>query len=853
MVSKRNLLAVVFEFSGILLAIVGGIALPILDRRLGPNLRGFQYLIYGATAAFDRTGVLRMLIVFSVLFSRLSSSPLFSGLFPLFGVGHVLLLCHLMWALIRGLEPDQDIISLMGLAEGHLYLYFGPTIATLVIKALWSIRYYLIIGIPSLFAALAACPNPLLHRIIDKTFQITLWSTKFTSRYDLAIHDIFVRTYEALSTLFDRWEVEIAKRHRDGRLSPLDTYDYCKIEKPDCIRLLELKRRTFFSEPSCKLIEVSLRNAPPFEAVSYTWGDKPPHVPLKVDGRQLKVTSTVEELLFYRRSILGPRLFWIDAICINQSDKDEKNKQLPLMTEIYSRASRVIVWLGAPESRSDTLAIRKMIRVLSFPQNLNIISTTVLLSSVFEREEEGYIAIAKLLQHPWFERIWVVQEVAVGKRVHVMYHGTCIDWEVLACAAKRLGHDGELRRGLHYHTSPNIAKLYDLDPISRKSLDVPQVEQLRWTQLVFLTHARVSKGTRIGIPLSCMLGLGMSFKSTNPRDKIFAVLGIAEDGHKLPFKPDYYEDVDKIFLKTAAFVLSTEDWFSLFSMTGRGYQSFSSSSVSQFGDELPSWVPDFSSDSLAGFRPAFSVSMASADPKGKITFTSDEKIIKIQAVEFDEICIVGPICDIRKHPNHVEIPAASMERLNTTAKSTQLEEFTTKNAKDWYFDCKRLIHESLASTSKSRRALDQEFWALCMCQNEYEGLGPEPTHLPVISPEAQSLFEHFLLEPPEEALKNGGTGMGFDVEFHMMMYLERRFCLSASLKAFCITAAGKMALVPPLAREKEIIVHVRGGYMPIVLRKIVLGERRAELVGSCIVLGVQDVYFGSKWEDWLLV
>jgi len=61
-----------------------------------------------------------------------------------------------------------------------------------------------------------------------------------------------------------------------------------------------------------------------------------------------------------------------------------------------------------------------------------------------------------------------------------------------------------------------------------------------------------------------------------------------------------------------------------------------------------------------------------------------------------------------------------------------------------------------------------------------------------------------------------------------------------------------MALVPPLVKAGDMLVHVRGGYMQMVLRRKSPGVRRAELVGTCIVQHVKDVYLGSDWENWLL-
>jgi hypothetical protein len=836
-----------------LLAISAGIALPLLDHSLIVDRYFLRYIIYAyATAASCHSEYLKRLIGALIVTGRFSRHPLFPGRFVVFGVWQFVQFCIPMWTFIRGVDPDQSVFDFMGHKEGCLYLYFGPTVAFFLIRFLWPFRYHFAITFASSFAALLVCPNPWRDRIIWKLLQMWIWTVRLQNRYDLAIHDILARTHEAITTPFDRWEANIARRRRT------DPYHYQPLKKSHHIRLLRLNRRSLFSEPSCKLIEVSLYDAPAFEAISYTWGVKPPHIPLKVNGCQLKVTSAVEELLFYQRSMLGSKLFWIDAICINQNDNDEKTHQLPLMTKIYQRASRVIVWLGAPENPRDTLSIRKIIKVLDHPQLF--VSTTALLAMIFEKEEEAFLAIAKVLEHPWFERMWVVQEVAMGKKVHIMCQGNCIDWDIFINATKRLGHDGDLMRRLHYYTGVSKTRDNKVYEVSRKGLHVPKVEHLRWTQLANLTMARQYREGNARVPLVGMLPLAVPFKATNPRDNIFALLGISVDRHKLPFKPDYKMDVCEVFLKTTAYVLSTEDWFMLFSMTGRGYDSLRSlnlppsqpSLASPFKKELPSWVPDYSSDFFAGVRPPLTSGMEAADPDGKVTFTTDDKIIAIQAVEFDKIETVGPGSKIREGAKYFLPSGASTGTCNETGDPEQDKSPTGSYAGDWYAACKRLIHDSQKLADKSEETRDQEFWALCMCQKEYKNLGPEPKYVPVLSVAAQKLFESFLFAEPGEALKNARSDLGFDPKFQMIMYLERRFSLSAALKAFCITAKGRMALMPPLVESGDTLVHVRGGYMPIILRKTATGERRAKLVGACIVQDVGDVYFGTGWEDWLL-
>jgi hypothetical protein len=64
--------------------------------------------------------------------------------------------------------------------------------------------------------------------------------------------------------------------------------------------------------------------------------------------------------------------------------------------------------------------------------------------------------MGQLLGRSWVERIWIVEEVAVGKTVGILYHGTCTEWDVLAAVIKRLSTDSDFERQLQYHNSPNV-------------------------------------------------------------------------------------------------------------------------------------------------------------------------------------------------------------------------------------------------------------------------------------------------------------------------------------------------------------------------------------------------------------
>ncbi|KAI7779949.1 hypothetical protein LA080_000162 [Diaporthe eres] len=87
----------------------------------------------------------------------------------------------------------------------------------------------------------------------------------------------------------------------------------------------------------------------PFVALSYVWGLEKDKKSIFINGRRSKVIQNLYEALFHIREILSPVPMWMDAVCINQDNVEEKRKQFPKMTAIYHQASAVLVWLGPAE------------------------------------------------------------------------------------------------------------------------------------------------------------------------------------------------------------------------------------------------------------------------------------------------------------------------------------------------------------------------------------------------------------------------------------------------------------------------------------------------------------------------
>jgi hypothetical protein len=157
------------------------------------------------------------------------------------------------------------------------------------------------------------------------------------------------------------------------------------------IRLLDL-RISEDNDVQCELVTTTLDQAPNYEALSYTWGSQDDKLAITVCNQSLEVTRNLYVALQHlkqKRSLpetarlRSHRRLWVDAICINQDDIDERNQQVRLMWSIYSKAARVLVWLG--EERDESNLGMEMVRLL----NLNFERYTRSILERISRDDES--------------------------------------------------------------------------------------------------------------------------------------------------------------------------------------------------------------------------------------------------------------------------------------------------------------------------------------------------------------------------------------------------------------------------------------------------------------------------------
>lgn len=121
---------------------------------------------------------------------------------------------------------------------------------------------------------------------------------------------------------------------------------YGQTLRPNQIRLLSA--RSISNTLHIRTRIHTLGDSIQYDAISYVWGTDEASVTVPCNGWFIRITPRAYEMLEHLR-FHRPcpwHFLWIDAICINQNDTDEKAIQIPLMNQIYSKASSVIAWIG---------------------------------------------------------------------------------------------------------------------------------------------------------------------------------------------------------------------------------------------------------------------------------------------------------------------------------------------------------------------------------------------------------------------------------------------------------------------------------------------------------------------------
>lgn len=324
-------------------------------------------------------------------------------------------------------------------------------------------------------------------------------------------------------------------------------YKYIKLPKlhemgnVPYIRLLRLLPREDPSNPDemirCVLSPAQLNHANTrYIAISYMWGRRDADQLIELDKVSFSVTGNLWTCLRKFRnhitSELGANNLWVDAICINQEDPDERSSQVSQMGEIYAKAQEVVIW---PRDPTKTLENAGVLRAMNFvrriveSQESDISFKTHFLSFYQDPEcDEHWSDLAALCQTEYWSRVWIIQETVLASKL------------ILHCEDSDESTTSKLDWKDFMQVCHALADLPASWPISESVLAVRESLPLRLDSRRS-SHSKAS-------PIESLLAIFEDSKCSEPQDKIYGLLSLADNGFKDAITVNYSMTMFEVYV-----------------------------------------------------------------------------------------------------------------------------------------------------------------------------------------------------------------------------------------------------------------------------------------------------------------
>lgn len=306
------------------------------------------------------------------------------------------------------------------------------------------------------------------------------------------------------------------------------------------------------------LVKYPLEGAPAFEALSYVWGLQERSFALRLQSNAvIHITPSLSETLQRLSPQCAEGHFWVDQICINQTDWDERSRQVNIMGKIYSKARRVLVWLDKEEDDANELC------------------------STESTDERHWAAVGNVLGRPWFHRGWVVQEAILPPDV-IFFLGTrSFDintmWKLVSDA-----RDRQEEHGSDSAATPGIRHMSGC-------LVLFEIWRLRQERRRGNRRRKARQENEQGCFYYTLSTFAPRCRTTKYQDSIFGFLGLMTEPH-VQITPDYSMNPEQVpVMATRQMINGTES----LDLLGVLHRAPRDPSQTDLRTRIPSWVPDW--------------------------------------------------------------------------------------------------------------------------------------------------------------------------------------------------------------------------------------------------------------------
>ncbi|KAH6894671.1 heterokaryon incompatibility protein-domain-containing protein [Thelonectria olida] len=292
-----------------------------------------------------------------------------------------------------------------------------------------------------------------------------------------------------------------------------------------------------------------------FHALSYTWGDPSNPRYMMLNGHEVPITKNLAKALDDLRQSKGYLVIWVDALCINQKDNVEKSHQVRRMKDIYQSAMDVLIWLG-----DGSYGVAEAFQWLSELPNTdfsNEASLNQLLNPQVVHE------LQRILDSPWWRRVWIVQELALARRALVCCGRHTLPFEYFDALAQAQ------MRFLRSGASVNLTLNFMLSPLDSQDLVMLCDIRNRFRDQGPYNLAELIQATFFRI------------QATDPRDRFYGLLGLTTKKDREGLDPDYTIGKDDLLVKGTVHLIKSTHSFNVLQLGEQLRQS----------KDSPSWLP----------------------------------------------------------------------------------------------------------------------------------------------------------------------------------------------------------------------------------------------------------------------
>lgn len=552
--------------------------------------------------------------------------------------------------------------------------------------------------------------------------------------------------------------------------------------------------------PVCTLKTFPINDAPDYDALSYVWGETISTRMIICNGDNLPIRANLFDafthLHRFQKNANPPRKIWIDAICINQQNHEEKNVCVALMKDVYKSAMRVLIWLGNAADDSD-MAMD------------NAVELTEKLTTVGEHIDRDYLisyglepkdhpiwgALGHLYQRTWFERLWVVQEAVLAEALVVLCGAKWIDWQIFPTLATAL---------LQCSLLTLVMGASEIRPDRDDG----------FVSVVDIDQMRSEIADTDGMGLYWLLNIGRSKRCTEPVDRIWGMLSLVRPETqseilsqvKIDYSDSGREQFWKPYLAFAKWHIQKDSSLMMFSVAPSREKPF----------ELPSWCPNWASTvdyTMFGDIYSYHAGFRNIHDRGAFVRTIAETTnIQVPGFRVDEVTtVISTPWSFSKYPHQQVGPDGAAARLM-----------------DWESQCLSLSQ----ATYRQPDSVPEAHWRTLIGNRRYSA---DTAPVGDVSESYRDMKRYLV------ALRDGGRTLDKIMKrkkASMRGYFSTNE-LTCQGRRFFSTRGGRIGIGPADVQVGDVVCVFRSG-VPLYILRYRAGEDIARLIGDAYVHGLMN-------------